>query len=179
MKNDVLIQKVGDLLGNALYVKREDLLPISFGGNKSRKAQLFFKEIDAGAYDTVVTYGSSSSNHCRVVANMAAARGMECYIISPEEASHPTFNSAMMELFGAKITVCPVTAVHDTIEQTIARLRSAGKTPYFIAGGGHGNHGTQAYVDCYDEILRYEQETGVRFDYILSITYDLENLQYF
>ena len=166
MKSDMLIQSLGDIQGNALYIKREDLLPISFGGNKARKAQHFFEEIGAGDYDTVVTYGSSSSNHCRVVANMAAARGMQCCIISPEEASHPTFNSAMMKLFNAKVTVCPVKDVHDTIEDTLAQLRAAGKTPYFIAGGGHGNHGTRAYVDCYDEILRYEQNSGVDFDYI-------------
>ena len=43
-----------------IYIKREDLIPFSFGGNKARKAELFFREIDAGQYDCVVTYGSSS-----------------------------------------------------------------------------------------------------------------------
>ena len=58
-----------------------------FGGNKARKAVNFFKEIDNGDFDTVVTYGSSSSNHCRVISNMATVRNIPCYIISPEE--HP------------------------------------------------------------------------------------------
>ena len=40
---------------NALYIKRDDLIPYSFGGNKARKACLFFEEIDKGAYDCVVT----------------------------------------------------------------------------------------------------------------------------
>ena len=57
-----------DFWGNCLYVKREDLLPFSFGGNKARKAQLIFNKIDSENVDYVVTYGSSSSNHCRVVA---------------------------------------------------------------------------------------------------------------
>lgn len=103
-----VIYPLDDLAQNRLYIKREDLIPFSFGGNKARKAKLFFHEIDSGSYDCVVTYGSSSSNHCRVVANMAAARGMKCYIVSPEEASEETYNSNMMELFGAEITVCPV-----------------------------------------------------------------------
>ena len=68
-----------------LYIKREDLIPYSFGGNKARKGLLFFKEIDKGGYDCVVTYGSSHSNHCRIIANMAAARKMKCYLISPRE----------------------------------------------------------------------------------------------
>lgn len=165
-KQDTPIREVGAVSGNTLYVKREDLLPFSFGGNKARKAELFFEEIDRGDYDCVVTYGSGSSNHCRVVANMAAARGLSCSIISPEEASEKTYNSAMMELFGAEITVCPVQSVSATIDAKLEALRAEGRRPYFIAGGGHGNIGTRAYVDCYEEIRRFEKENGVRFDYV-------------
>lgn len=149
-----------------LYIKREDLIPISFGGNKARKAIKFFEEIDAGDYDAVVTYGSSSSNHCRVVANMAAARGMECHIIGPEEVSEVTFNSKLMRLLGAKITIVPVSEVHDTIEDTVESLRVQGKRPYFIPGGGHGNIGTRAFVECYEEICEYEKKNNIKFDYI-------------
>ena len=151
---------------NKIYIKRDDLIPVSFGGNKARKAEYFFREIDNGGYDSVVTYGSSSSNHCRIVANMAAARGLPCYIISPEEASQPTYNSYMVELFGAERTIVPVSQVHDTIENKLEALRTAGMKPYFIPGGGHGNLGTQAYVDCYEEIREYEAQNNIHFDYI-------------
>ena len=80
-----LIQNMGEYNDNHLYIKREDTIPFSFGGNKARKAQLFFDDIEHGEYDCVVTYGSSSSNHCRVISNMAVAKDMKCYIISPEE----------------------------------------------------------------------------------------------
>lgn len=161
-----IIQKLGEYKKNTLWVKREDLIPFSFGGNKARKAQLFFEEIDNGGYDCVVTYGSSRSNHCRVVANMTAARNMPCYIISPEEASEETFNSRMMKLFGAEITTVPVSEVHDTIANKLRELRTTDKRPYFIEGGGHGNIGTEAYVQCYREIKDYEEAEGVHFDYI-------------
>lgn len=161
-----IIQDLGEYKNNHFYIKREDLIPFSFGGNKARKAQLFFQEIDKGNYDCVLTYGSSSSNHCRVVANECCRRGMSCYIISPEEASEPTFNSQMMELFGAEITTVPVSNVHDTIVGKIDELREAGKYPYFIEGGGHGNIGTEAYVQCYEEIREYEEGQNIHFDYI-------------
>ena len=161
------IQDLGVYKGNHLNIKREDLIPFSFGGNKARKAQLFFQEIDQGDYDCVVTYGSGSSNHCRVVANECCRRGMGCHIIAPQEASEPTFNSQMMEIFGAEITTVPVSEVHDTIEGKIEELRNAGKRPYFIEGGGHGNIGTEAYVQCYEEIKKYEGEQSIHFDYIL------------
>ncbi|MBO6197387.1 MAG: pyridoxal-phosphate dependent enzyme [Butyrivibrio sp.] len=160
------IIKLHDETIKNLYVKREDFIPYSFGGNKARKAYGFFKEIDSGDYDTVVTYGSSHSNHCRVVANMAAGRGMPCLIIGPEEVSDNTYNSKMMELFGAEIINVPVSKVHDTIEKTLSDLRNMGKKPYFIQGGGHGDIGTQAYVDCYEEIKAFEESDNKYFDYI-------------
>ena len=149
-----------------IYVKRDDLIPYSFGGNKARKGFLFFEDIDKGNYDCVVTYGSSHSNHCRIISNMAAAKKMPCYLIGPEEVSDVTYNSRFMKLFGAEIITVPVDQVHDTIEDKLDELRNKGNKPYFIPGGGHGNIGTKAYVQCYEEIKKYEEENGVFFDYI-------------
>ena len=157
-----LIQQVKE----NLYIKREDLIPYSFGGNKARKGLLFFKEIDKGGYDCVATYGSSHSNHCRIIANMAAARKMKCYLISPREISDVTYNSKFMKLFDAEMLSVPVEKVHSEIEKKIAQLKRDGFNPYFIPGGGHGNIGTQAYVECYKEIKEYEIENNIKFDYI-------------
>lgn len=160
------IQDLGPFQGNRLFVKREDLLPFSFGGNKARKAELFFREVEAGAHDCVVTYGSGSSNHCRVVANHCARLGISCFVVAPLEASAPTFNSQLIHLFGAQVATVPVKQVRDTIENTLAGLRKSGKNPYFIPGGGHGDIGTEAYVRCYREIAAQEQDLGVHFDCI-------------
>ncbi len=157
-----IIQKID----SNIYIKRDDLIPISFGGNKARKAVYFFNEIDRTKSNCVVTYGSSSSNHCRVIANMCASRHIPCYIVSPEEASDNTFNKKMMKLFGASIITVPVDSVHDTIENKLHELKKNGYTPFFIPGGGHGNLGTQAYIDCYNEIKEYEKENNINFDYI-------------
>lgn len=160
------IYKLFGLGYSDLYIKRDDLFPFSFGGNKARKAELFFEDIDSGEYDCVVTYGSGSSNHCRVISNMCCQRGMECYVISPQETDEMTFNKQMAQMFGAKRIIVPLDKVHNTIERKIMELREFGKKPYFIEGGGHGNIGTEAYVRCYQEIKNYEQESGIYFDYI-------------
>ncbi len=149
-----------------LYVKREDMIPYSFGGNKARKAELFFADYDKGGYDYVVTYGTSHSNHCRVIANICAGRDIPCLIVSPNEVSDTTYNSKLTRIFGAEYKCVPVEEVHDTIETELNRLRAEGHNPYFIEGGGHGNIGTDAYVRCYDEICEYESLSGIRFDYI-------------
>ncbi|UCZ52953.1 pyridoxal-phosphate dependent enzyme [Bacillus shivajii] len=165
------IQKLsGNLNNNSFYIKRDDLLPISFGGNKVRKAVLFFEKLKSESSDSVVTYGSSSSNHCRIISNIAAAKGIPCHIISPSESSYITSNKEMIELFGAIVTHCPVSEVHITIDKKMEELREKGYKPYFIQGGGHGDIGTQAYVNAYEEILDYEASTGMYFDYIFHTT---------
>lgn len=149
-----------------MFVKRDDLYPYYFGGNKARKVKLFQNDIRQQGANYVVTYGSSSSNHCRAVAAMAATDDIPCLIISPEESKRLTANKKMASFFGAEYVYCDIVHVADTIEKSLNDLRQKGYNPYFIPGGGHGNLGTQAYVDAYREIVAFEQETKIAFDYI-------------
>lgn len=168
---ETVIQRINmNLNENSIFIKRDDLISFSFGGNKARKALLFFKELESQKSDCVVTYGSSSSNHCRVVANLAASKKLRCIIISPIETSKVTYNSQMMDLFGAEIVKCKVSEVKDVIAQTLNNLTDEGYKPYFIQGGGHGNFGTKAYIDAYEEIRNYEVVNNIYFDYIFHTT---------
>ena len=151
---------------NSVFLCREDLLPFSFGGNKARKALLFFKDIEQNKSNYIVTYGAVTSNHCRVVANMAAQRNLPCLIISPSNTTADSFNRTITELLGARVKHCELELVHSTIEATLHELKQLGYNPYFIPGGGHGNLGTKAYVLAYEEIKAYESENDVFFDYI-------------
>lgn len=162
MNNLSEIQKIGDYKGNQLYIKREDLIPISFGGNKARKSIYFLDYIKKNHFDAVVTYGSSSSNHCRVTANMCSANAIKCVIVSPREKYHATNNSRMINLMGAEIITADLKYIHETMLSAMDRLKAEGYNPFMIEGGGHGDLGTQAYVDCYEEINRFPES----FDYI-------------
>ncbi len=163
------IQQMEPWSDNQIYIKRDDLLPFSFGGNKARKAGYFFQDIIEKGCNAVATYGSGSSNHCRIIANFAARYNMPCYIISPEEDYYETANSKMVENFGAHIIKAPIRRIKETIDELMAELSKKYK-PYFIQGGGHGNLGTEAYVDAYKEIAEYEKEQGIKFDYIFHAT---------
>ncbi len=156
----------GNYGANKLYIKRDDMIPFSFGGNKARKAAEFYKEIKDKDIDVVMTYGSNSSNHCRIIANMAAAMGLSCHIISPEENREILYNTRLVEQFGASIETCPVSQVSETIGKRIKAFEKEGRKPYFITGGGHGNPGTESYVKAYQEIEAWEKEKGIYFDYI-------------
>lgn len=150
---------------NDIYIMRDDLLPFSFGGNKVRKALLFFEQIEKGEFDTVVTYGSGGSNHCRIVANMAFARGLACHVISTD-ADSDCINRKLVQSCEAQLHMCTVDQVAATIDSLLQRLTLEGKKPYFIPGGGHGNLGTRAYDLAYDQILAFSKENNIKFDYI-------------
>lgn len=156
----------GNYSDNCIYMKRDDMIPFSFGGNKARKAAEFYTEIKNRDVDVIMTYGSNSSNHCRIIANMAAAMGLSCHIISPEENREILYNTEMVTQFGASIETCPVTKVSETIDRRIAAYQKEGKKPYFIVGGGHGNPGTESYVKAYREIMSQEKKNGICYDYI-------------
>ena len=151
---------------NRFYMKREDLIPLSFGGNKARKAYYFLQEMEKQQANCLVTYGSSSSNHCRVIAAVAAAKGYPCLIISPTSQNTSTINQRLVETLNARLIFTPLSQVRETIQQTIEQLKQDGLRPYFIPGGGHGHNGTQAYVDAYREIKATEAENNLSFDLI-------------
>lgn len=161
----------GEYTDNDIDVKREDLLPFSFGGNKARKAAGFYRDIIAKKPGMIMTYGSNSSNHCRIIANMACSMDIPCHIISSSsevagKAGRPLYNRILVKDFGASVETVPVEKVHDTIETRMEEYSRQGLNPYFIQGGGHGNIGTQAYVDAFREILAQEKESGKWYDAI-------------
>lgn len=151
---------------NKFYIKRDDLIPFSFGGNKVRKTKLYFDEIINNDYDYVITYGTSSSNHVRVVANFCAINKIACIIVMPNIGISISSNLLLTKMFGCTIVESDVSNVKEEINKSILMLKQRGYNPYFIEGGGHGLLGTKAYVLAYQEILSFETKNKIYFDYI-------------
>ena len=158
---------------NEIYVKRDDLLAFSMGGNKVRIAEAFYKDMQQKGCDAMLIYGSRHSNLCRVLSNLCCSRGTDCVMIcSHEEAedSAPTNNTFLIGWAGAKVVHCAKQEIAQTVERVMEQLRGEGKKPYYIYGDkfGHGNEGTAAaaYAEAYREITSFEQEQGWEFDYV-------------
>lgn len=151
---------------NKFYIMREDLLPYSFGGNKVRKNLNYFKEILSEEYTHVITYGSKSSNHARIVANLSAQNNLKCTILTPEGNEKLTYNSVINNSLNARVIYTPLSKVKETINKTLDTLKKSGDKPYFIQGGAHGLLGTKAYVDAFQYISNYSNVNNLNFDYI-------------
>lgn len=168
--------KIRDLTGNGnrIHIMREDLLPFSMGGNKVRIADEFFQDMEAKGCDTMLAYGSASSNLCRVIANRCFQKSIPCYIICSGKEEDggvtQTANSRLMRMLNAKMVYCDSSSIARTVEHTMGEIEASGHKPYYIYGNkwGTGNEGVSAgaYAKAYPQIKAYEREAGIRFDYI-------------
>ena len=158
---------------NGIYIKRDDLLPFSFGGNKVRIAEEYFKDMQKNGCDCIIGYGNARSNLCRIIANMSRKYNVKTYIISPcddDGVRRETTNSLIVKACGVQLISCLKENVAQTVEDTLRLCCDHGYKPYYINGHqyGEGNEVTPmlAYVKAYKEIQLQKKEMGIDFDYI-------------
>lgn len=155
--------------GQRIYIKRDDLLGFSFGGNKCRIAEVLFQDMKEKGCDFFVSYGSRKSNLNRVVGTLCKAEKIPCLVITALEdgEKEDTFNSRILEQMGIQSVFCDKSHVKETVERTLADLREKGYHPYYIYGDstGKGNEAAvrKAYAAAYEEIRQWEKEHGIDF----------------
>ena len=163
------IEFFGTVGGAELYVKRDDLIPAAFGGNKVRIAAEVLAEMERRGSRALITYGSASSNLNRAAAIMAKTAGVKCYaIIKMEDAQNPdpahigeTFNGRLLKASGAKIVPCTPDTVFETVSRVLKESAAKGENPFYIYGdaAGHGNEDllAAAYRKVFREITEQER----------------------
>ncbi|WP_300921186.1 pyridoxal-phosphate dependent enzyme [uncultured Dubosiella sp.] len=144
---------------NQIYIKREDLLPFSFGGNKVRIALEFIDDMIKQGKDCLVGYGNARSNLSRALANLCYRLNIPCHIISPADEDGrriSTFNSEMVSSSKAIFHYCSKENVKDTVKSVLDKLIKEGFKPYYIYGNAYGKGNEHipliAYRNVYEEI---------------------------
>lgn len=168
------IQLLGQLSGeNRIYMKREDLLPFSFGGNKVRFARAFLEDMDRKGADAMIIYGGYHSNLCRILASACAGRGIPCSMVhnvNDADPEAPGFNRQLILQSGVREYRCHKGEIAPAVQAAMDDFRKEGRIPYYIYGNiyGEGNAAVpmKAYAAVYREILRQEKEAGLHFDYL-------------
>ncbi len=172
---ETIIQKI-NLKNNEnnFFIKREDLIPFSFGGNKVRIGEKFVEDALEKKCDTIISYGSAKSNLNRAMVSLCKKRNIQCLIVSPIENDEQELNfNQKLNFINIKrenIYNCKKEEVAVTIDNLIKELKQEGKKPYYINGNiyGKGNEkvAIKAYRECYKEIIKYEKNKNISFDYI-------------
>src|SRR5215468_6209666 len=69
------------LAGPEIWIKRDDLLGLAAGGNKTRKLEFLVADALAQGADTLITVGAPQSNHCRLTLAAAVKEGLKCRLV--------------------------------------------------------------------------------------------------
>ncbi|HEY3382350.1 MAG TPA: D-cysteine desulfhydrase [Vicinamibacterales bacterium] len=166
-----LSQRLG---GPNLYIKRDDLLGLAGGGNKTRKLEFLVADALAHGADTLVTCGAVQSNHCRLTLAAAVKEGLKCRLVLEERVANSytpdaTGNNFLFRLLGVEAITVVKSGVDLAAEmqKVAAEVSALGRKAYIIPGGGSNPIGALGYVACAEEILAQTFELGLRLDHIV------------
>jgi D-cysteine desulfhydrase len=157
--------------GPEIWIKRDDLLGLAAGGNKTRKLEFLVADALAEGADTLVTVGAVQSNHCRLTLAAAVKEGLHCRLVLEERVANSydpdaSGNNFLYRLLGVEtITVVPAgTDLQAALSGVLAELASEGRKGYVIPGGGSNPLGALGYVACAQELMRQMFEESLAFD---------------
>ena len=136
-------RRFADALGGGfeLWFKREDLLPVAFGGNKLRNLEYLVGAAVAAGAETLVTSGRRWSNHCRLTAAVGALAGLDVHLVlsGPPPPGGEGPNARMALLLGASIHQLGTADRAERqagVDRLVADLTAAGRSPHVIPVGG-------------------------------------------
>lgn len=160
------LPRLSDYLGRDIFIKRDDVTPVAFGGNKLRKLEFLAADALRAGADVLLTAGAIQSNHVRQTAAVAAKLGLKCVALleNPIDAKSENYlsngNRLLLDLMSTDVIMVP--ALHDPaaqLEQQATLLEAQGFRPYIIPIGGSDALGALGYVECAQEIAH--QSEGV------------------
>ena len=171
------LQQISKILGVDIYIKRDDLLPLGFGGNKLRKLEYLLGEAHHLKATHIFTFGAIQSNHARMTAIAAKKYGFEVELFLKK--SVPINNDNYFQNGNTILNAIIEATIHQVSDNKSAyaladirknELEQEGYKPYLIPIGGSNALGTLGYVDCFYEILQQQNSLGFEFDYITTAT---------
>ena len=160
--------------GPKIYVKRDDLLGLSAGGNKTRKLEFLVAEALSEGADTLITCGAVQSNHCRLTLAAAVKEGLKCRLVLEERVPNSykpdaSGNNFLFRLLGVeKLKVVPGGSdMMKEMNGEAEEVAAAGRKAYIIPGGGSNAIGATGYVACAEEILAQAFDKGIKIDRVV------------
>ncbi len=160
--------------GPDIWVKRDDQLGLTPGGNKTRKLEFLVADALAQGADTLVTCGAPQSNHCRITLSAALREGLKCRFVIEERVAgsyddRASGNHFLFRLMGVEdLVVVPAGSDMGAAMQAVAhQLESEGRKGYVIPGGGSNALGGLGYVACAQELQQQLFEQDLQIDRVV------------
>ena len=146
-----------------IFIKRDDLTGLAFGGNKARKLEYLVADALAQGATMLITEGAAQSNHARMTAAAAALAGLRCeLVLDARHGADVAGNLLLDRLLGATIHIVPDKQARVARMAELAEsLPARGERPYLIPTGGSVPLGAAGYVTAVLELLGQLMAAGV------------------
>lgn len=155
--------------GRRIKIVRDDLYPVVGGGNKSRKAQYYEREMMDGGYNACVTTGGIQSNHNRAIALMCARNGWRCHNVyhgTEERFLEENGNALLVRKSGSTFEFVEADNIGPAMDAAMVRLAKEGYKPMYIHGGGHDLPGGIAFVNAVKALKDKCDAIGYKPEYV-------------
>ncbi len=163
-----------ELGGPSIYMKRDDLLGLAGGGNKTRKLEFLVAEALEQGADTLITCGAVQSNHCRLTLAAAVKEGLKCRLVLEERVPgsyrlEAGGNNFLFHLLGVEkiAVVAGGSDMMAAMQQVADEVAGEGRKAYVIPGGGSTPLGATGYVACAQEIQDQTFDLGINIDRVV------------
>jgi D-cysteine desulfhydrase family pyridoxal phosphate-dependent enzyme len=145
-----------------IWIKRDDLTGLAFGGNKARKLEYLVEDAQRQGATVLVTEGAVQSNHARMTAAAARVVGARCVLVLNATHGADTVGNLLLDhLLAADVRIAQSREERNALMATIGdELRAAGEVPYLIPTGGSVPLGAASYVAAVAEMLEQLREVG-------------------
>jgi L-cysteate sulfo-lyase len=177
-----------ELGGPEIWIKRDDLTGLAFGGNKSRKLEFILADaVDKGA-EIIITWASLQSNWCLQTA--AAARRYDLrpilLLFNTSELSPEYDGNLLLDRIldadvrireAEKGKIVSLEYVAKVLEEVIQEVKERGHIPYVVSVGGSLTGwsmtrplGAIAYLEAFVETFEQTREAGADPSHIVHAT---------
>ncbi len=155
---------------NQIFIKRDDLTGIAFGGNKNRKLEYLLADAIHKKANVIITEGAVTSNHCLQTAACSNHLGLECVLILSDSFIGEELTGNFLLDHILDIDIRRVKSSEDRksmMNQVADEYKKQGKIPYIIPTGGSNEIGILGYINFIKEIAKQSEQMKIGFDYLI------------
>jgi 1-aminocyclopropane-1-carboxylate deaminase/D-cysteine desulfhydrase-like pyridoxal-dependent ACC family enzyme len=166
--------------GPRIFIKRDDLTGLAFGGNKTRMFEFLLAKAKKEGADTVIGGAGVQSNYCRQLTAACNALGLEVHIVLRRirgASDNAVQGNLLLDLIaGAHVHVIDADdqrqrkAIYELAEE----LKNKGKKPFVTRMAAQEDliPDVVAYVDCFCEMQEQCEALDIQPTYLYLASYD-------
>jgi D-cysteine desulfhydrase family pyridoxal phosphate-dependent enzyme len=156
--------------GPNLFIKRDDMTDLAFGGNKARKLEFVFADAEEKGTDVIIAAGVVQSNCVCMVAAAARKLGMKpVLVLQGKEPEVYDGNLLLDRLLSAEIRFADNLGwdVSGKLVSVAKEFREKGYRPYIIPLGATTPLSILGYAVAMEELVNQFDEAGKSLDSVV------------